>query len=78
MTNCQAEGLHAPPSNDVAPSATLNRFECTLPDRSRWPNTRRALVQWTQEHLDRELSKMPRGAWFERALTAHLRREARR
>ena len=43
-----------------------------LPDRERWPETRRALVLWTQEHLDRELAVTPRRAWFDHALRAVL------
>lgn len=43
-----------------------------LPNRERWPETRRALVLWNQEHLDRELAKLPRREWFDRAVAAHL------
>jgi hypothetical protein len=79
MNNCQAEHQHCAPSNDVAPSETLRPYSQTLPDRARWPNTRRALVLWTQEHLDRELAKMPtRTEWFDVALSAHLQHEGQR
>lgn len=68
MTNC----LNPKPSNDVASAETPRPYSATLPDRERWPNTRRALVLWTQEHLDRELERMPRPMWFDRALALHL------
>lgn len=49
-----------------------SRYSDTLPDQKRWPHTRRALVLWTQEHLDRELDRMPRSEWFDVVLAAHL------
>lgn len=76
MSNCLTQ--HAP-SNDVASDETQYRkpYSEALPCKLRWPETRKALVLWTQEHLDRELSRMPtRSAWFERALSAHLNHEA--
>lgn len=84
MKNCQAQPHEPAPANDVASVERLddstllygagrtNRYDQSLPDRARWPNTRKALVLWTQEHLDRELAKMPRPEWFDRALAAHI------
>lgn len=60
--------------------ATRNTFDDALPCRERWPETRRALVLWTQEYLDRELARLPRGEWFDRAFASvarALHREAR-
>ena len=87
MSNCQA-GPHVPsPANDVSPSEThvsVSSWRCAsrldalqLPDRERWPETRRALVLWMQEHLDRELDKLPRKDWFTQALASHLKSEQR-
>lgn len=73
MTNCP----NPKPSNDVAPAET-RPFSAALPDRAKWPETRRALVLWTQEHLDRELERMPRPMWFDRALASHLQHDTPR
>jgi hypothetical protein len=59
MSNCQER-------SGVSP------VQLQLPDREKWPNTRRALVLTTQEHLDRELDKLPRREWFDRALAVHV------
>jgi len=56
-----------PPDGDRI-NATLDWIASQLPDRQRWPETRRACVLWTQEHLDRELARLPRRVWFDRAL----------
>lgn len=75
MNNCQAGAHVPPPANDVAPDETRSPFSDALPDRQRWPETRRALVLWTQEYLDRELARLPRRDWFTEAVAAVLNSE---
>lgn len=42
--------MHTKPKHDTQGAPA------DLPDRRRWPATRRALVLWRQEHMDRLMS----------------------